>query len=76
MFAARVDDATIAMLAGASDADFADVETVNLTLVTVIFGSVRNAFERNLTESTAEALHEDLILMCKSYVRAAQRATK
>lgn len=43
-----MDDAITAMLASASDATFADLPGVNLTLVTVIFGAVRNTFEWNL----------------------------
>ncbi len=31
-----------------NDATLADLETTNLTLVTVIVGTVRNAFERHL----------------------------
>lgn len=70
-FASRVDAATAAMLASASDATFADLEGVNLTLVTVIFGTVRNAFERNLTAAATDALHRQLMLMCRSYLRVA-----
>lgn len=72
-FARRVDTATAAMLASASDATFADLESVSLTLVTVIFGTVRNAFERNLTAPAADALHGQLLLMCRSYLRVAMR---
>jgi len=70
-FASRVDAATAAMLASASDATFTDLESVNLTLVTVIFGTVRNAFERNLTAAAADALHRQLLLMCRAYLRSA-----
>lgn len=70
-FAARVDAATTAMLASASNARFADVQAVNLTLMTVIFGTVRNAFERNLTPGLADELQRQLILLRGSYVRAA-----
>lgn len=70
-FASRVDAATGAMLASASDATFVDLESINLTLVTVIFGAVRNAFERNLDTETARALHGQLIVMCRSYLRTA-----
>lgn len=70
-FASRVDAATATMLASASDATFADLESVNLTLVTVIFGTVRNAFERNLTAAAADALHRHLMLMCRSYLKMA-----
>lgn len=67
-FARRVDAATIAMLASASDATFADLEEVNLTLLTVIFGTVRNAFERNLPPSAVQALKTQLALMCRAYL--------
>lgn len=70
-FANRVNAAAIAMFASASDATFTDLESVNLTLLTVIFGTVRNAFERNLTTSAADAMRRQLILMCHSYLRAA-----
>ena len=70
-FAARVDAATAAMLASAPDATFADLEGVTLALVTVVFGAVRNAFERNLTAVATDALHRQLVLMCRSYLRAA-----
>jgi AcrR family transcriptional regulator len=70
-FAGRVDAATAAMLASASDASFADIQSVNLTLVTVIFGAVRNAFERNLAAAADDALQLQLLLMCRSYLRAA-----
>ncbi len=68
-FAARVDTATAAMLASASDATLADPEGVSLALITVIFGTVRNAFERNLAAAAAEALHGQLVVMCRSYLR-------
>jgi AcrR family transcriptional regulator len=67
-FASRVDAATQAMLATASDASFADVEEVTLTLLTVIFGAVRNAFERNLPPLAVEALRGQLGLMCRAYL--------
>lgn len=70
-FASRVDAATATMLASASDAAFAELESVNLTLVTVVFGTVRNAFERNLGTEAAGALQRQLTLMCRSYLRAA-----
>lgn len=70
-FAARVDAATAAMLVSASDASFTNPGEISLTLVTVIFGTVRNAFERNLTAAAADALHRELALMCRSYLKAA-----
>lgn len=69
-FARRVDKATIAMLETASDMRLADVETVNRTLVTVIFGTVRNAFERELADREAEGVMRQLKVMCRSYLDA------
>ncbi|SSC67727.1 unnamed protein product [Ciceribacter selenitireducens ATCC BAA-1503] len=69
-FARRVDAATIAMLRTAPDARFENVEPVNLTLVTVIFGTVRNAFERQLSENDAAVLQGQLTSMCQAYLKA------
>lgn len=69
-FARRADAATAAMLASASDARFADIGTVTLTLVTVLFGSVGNLFERNLTGDAAQALQRELLAMCLAYLNA------
>ena len=45
--------------------------TVTRTLVTVIFGAVRNAFERNLPAPAADALRGQLLRMCRSYLHHA-----
>ena len=71
-FAARVDAATAAMLASASDAAFADLATVNLTLLATIFGTVRNVFERNLPVSDERAVQGQLVVMCNAYLEAAK----
>ena len=71
-FAGRVDAATTGMLASAPGTTFADLASVNLTLVTVIFGTVRNAFERKLTPAAADALRGQLLLMCRAYLSAAR----
>jgi AcrR family transcriptional regulator len=72
-FARRVDAATAAMFASASDAVFDDLATVNLTLLTTIFGTVRNIFERNLPISEGSAVHRELILMCSVYLAAVKK---
>jgi AcrR family transcriptional regulator len=72
-FAARVDAATAAMLGSASDASFADLPTVNLTLLATIFGTVRNIFERNLPEPDQRAVRRQLVMMCNAYLAAARR---
>lgn len=70
-FAARVDTATTAMLSSAPDANFCNIDRINLTLVTVIFGAVRNAFERNLTPAEVDDLKAHLHLMCGAYLESA-----
>jgi AcrR family transcriptional regulator len=69
-FARRVDAATAAMLTTASDATFTDLKVVNLTLLTVIFGTVRNAFERNLRPADSRRLRRQLVTMCRAYLEA------
>lgn len=75
-FGGRVDAATLGMLASASDWKGEELATVSLTLVTVIFGTIRNAFERNLPPSTIEALRGQMLQMCRAYletIKANQR---
>ncbi len=69
-FAGRVDAATVAMFASASDAAFADLPIVNLTLLTTVFGTVRSVFERNLPAPEAGAVQRQLLLMCTAYLEA------
>jgi len=68
VFAERVDRATTAMFAGACDAAFTDAPRANLALVTVIYGTVRNAFERELSAQEAADLRQDLATMCRAYL--------
>lgn len=68
VFSRRVDAATAAMFASASDAIFSDLSVINLTLLTTVFGTVRNVFERNLPLSEANAVLNQLIVMCKAYL--------
>ena len=72
-FARRVDTATTAMLVSAPDRTFGDLQIANLTLVTVIFGTIRNAFERNLSQAAIDALQVDLLAMCRVYAELARR---
>lgn len=71
-FAARVDAATAAMLGTASDATFAELSTVNLTLLATVFGTVRNVFERNLPPDEERAVQGQLMMMCNAYLEAAR----
>lgn len=68
-FAARMDRATSAMLATAPDAAFDDLTLVNATLLAVIFGTVRNVFERGLPEPLESGLRRQLVTMCLEYLR-------
>lgn len=69
-FAKRVDAATAAMLTSASDASYPDLTLINTTLLTVIFGTVRNAFERNLPTRLEAGIRDQLASMCRSYLEA------
>jgi hypothetical protein len=71
-FARPVDAATAAMLASADGAAFADLPTMNLTLLATIFGTVRSVFERNLLAEAAQAVQGKLVLMCQAYLQAVQ----
>lgn len=73
-FTSRVDTATAAMLETASDAVFPDLLTVNLTLLSTIFGAVRNVFERNLPAKEERAVQGQLMMMCNAYLEAARSA--
>lgn len=67
-FAARADAATTAMFASAHDILLVDVAETNLMLASVIYGTVRNAFERGLVDGDAEVLRRNLATMCRAYL--------
>ncbi|HEX7814392.1 TetR/AcrR family transcriptional regulator [Dyella sp.] len=69
-FSQRVDRASAVMFASACDMPLADQSIVNLTLLTTIFGAVRNAFERDLSLEDVTAIREQLVLMCVAYLQA------
>ncbi|RSH65580.1 TetR/AcrR family transcriptional regulator [Stutzerimonas stutzeri] len=71
-FAMRADAATAKMLASASDARFADLPTVILTLLSTIFGTVRSVFERGLSAGQGEAVRAQLVVMCVAYLQTAK----
>lgn len=70
-FARRMDNATMAMLVTAPDADYPDLPLVNATLLAVIFGTVRNVFERNLPAAVQTDIRDQLVAMCLSYLENA-----
>ena len=69
-FAARVDKATTEMFCQTSDFRSPDAGEVNLLLTTVIYGSVRNAFERGLGQEEISGLKSGLKAMCRAYLVA------
>jgi AcrR family transcriptional regulator len=71
-FSKRVEIATAAMFASATDAEFADLEIVNLTLLTSLFGTVRTLFDRSLPKPWACGVQQQLVFMCSSYLEAAK----
>ncbi|MGE0970441.1 TetR/AcrR family transcriptional regulator [Klebsiella sp. WOUb02] len=73
-FANRVNSATMAMLESASDMKFQDVSSVNLTLITVIFGTVRNLFEQDLTPARSGNVLSQLLIMCNAYLETIKMA--
>ncbi len=70
-FAGRMDRATMAMLATAPNANYADLDLVNSTLLSVIFGTVRNVFERNTPVALQAEIRNQLVAMCRSYLKGA-----
>ena len=73
-FAERVDRATAEMFASAPDIPLKDPPRTNLILATVIYGTVRNAFERGLSPRETADLRQDLATMCRAYVGSLKRA--
>ena len=59
------------MLMTAPDAEFQNVSLASLTLLTTLFGTVRNVFERDLPSTVAHDLQEELTRLCVLYVEAA-----
>ncbi|MCX8278865.1 TetR/AcrR family transcriptional regulator [Phyllobacterium sp. 0TCS1.6C] len=71
-FIARTDAAAVAMFASASDAPSTDPVLVTRVILTVIFGAVRNAFERAVAGPIDDGLRQQLRIMCVAYIRAMQ----
>ncbi|MBR9763063.1 MAG: TetR/AcrR family transcriptional regulator [Rhodobacteraceae bacterium] len=72
-FAARVDRATRGMFRESPDLHAEDVDRINLSLTTVIYGTVRNAFERGLDQENISALKSELKAMCRAYLASAAK---
>lgn len=71
-FAKRVDSATENMLLSSSDGSFTDLATVTLTLLSTVFGTVRSIFERDLPADKGDAVCEQLVVVCVSYLKVAK----
>ncbi|WP_375429189.1 hypothetical protein [uncultured Sphingomonas sp.] len=69
-FARHVGAAAATMLASASDASFADMATVTPALLTTIFSTVCNVFERNLPVTEGHAVQGQLMAICNAYLGA------
>lgn len=69
-FAKRMEVATSTMLRSAPDARYADIALVDVTLLSVIFGTVRNVFERNLPQHVQANIRGQLTTMCRAYLDA------
>lgn len=67
-FAKRMDAATKPMLLSAPNARYTDISLVNATLLSVIFGTVRNVFERNPPRLEQNAIRDELRRMCRAYL--------
>lgn len=67
-FAKRMDRATAAMLASAPGAHYDDLDLINQTLLSVIFGTVRNVFERSMPPTLQVNIQDQLTVMCLSYL--------
>lgn len=72
-FSERVDAASRSMLESTPDASFDDIDLVNTTLLSAIFGTIRSAFDRGLGTEEAAAVHRELSRMCLAYLRSVAR---
>ncbi len=71
----RIEAASQAMFATASDAEFNNLATVNVMMLNVLCGTVRNVFERDMSELLIDGgLRTQLTLMFCTYLAAAKIA--
>ncbi|MEA9390255.1 TetR/AcrR family transcriptional regulator [Acerihabitans sp. TG2] len=69
----RIEVASETMFATASDAKFHNLSSLNVTLMNVLFGTVRTFFNRNSPELLNSQLQEQLIIMFCTYLRGSTR---
>lgn len=69
----RIEAASQAMFTTASDATFSNLSTVNVMMLNVLCGTVRNVFDRNMSELLIDGgLRAQLTLMFCTYLDAAK----
>lgn len=56
------------MMITAPIANYVDLDLVNSTLLAVIFGTVRNVFERNMPSELQADIQSQLVAMCLAYL--------
>lgn len=71
--AIRVNKAVSAALASASDAKFADLRTVALTLQAAVTGTTRDLLERDASPAMWSVVANELPKMCRAYLRDAAK---
>lgn len=70
---ARINNAVSAALASASDAKFADLRTVALTLQATVTGTTRALLESDASPSMWSVVSNELPRMCRAYLRDVAR---
>ena len=68
----RVEAASEAMFSSASDATFVNLATVNLTILNVLFGTVRSFFDRDMADLLEETISAQLVAMFRTALEAAR----
>ena len=68
----RVEAASEAMFCSASDATFDNLATVNLTILNVLFGTVRSFFDRDMADLLEETISAQLVAMFRTALEAAR----
>lgn len=71
MMTQRVEAASEAMFATASDGPIENLSTVNLTILNVLFGTVRSFFDRNMSDLLELEIANQIISMFCAYLSAA-----
>ena len=67
---ARIDKSVTALLASASNAQFANLCSVVITLHAALTGATRTVMERGASRATLNIMAEEMPKMCRAYLRA------